>query len=73
MRYHTPVTQNTNSRQLKPNNFVIAGGELVTTQKVYPKEMYPNLPDTMVKVTGSNGQNIFVPISKIKCISTSDL
>lgn len=63
MRYHLPITQNIEQAVLP--TFVLRGEELVCPQKVYTKEQYPNLPSTMVKITGRNGQKIFVAARKL--------
>jgi hypothetical protein len=69
MNYHLPVTQNVISRV---PTFLIHNGELICPQKMYKKQQYPNLPNDMVKITGRNGQNIYVPASKLKTLSQMD-
>lgn len=62
MRFHTPVHQ----KSIPIPQFAERNGELVIPSAVYSQREYPNLPDTLVKVTGQNGKNIFIPLSKVK-------
>lgn len=62
MKYHTPVTQNVSS---EIPTFMVHNNELVMPSNVFSKQQYPNLPSDMVKVTGINGQQILIPMSKL--------
>jgi hypothetical protein len=68
MNYHLPVNQDIFP---KPG-FAVRNKELVIPSKVYRKEQYPSLPETMVKIAAQDGRNIFVPIHKFTEFSTMD-
>jgi len=46
--------------------------ELVLTQKFYRKEEFPSLKETLVKIVGSDGSNIFIPLRKLS-VNTSEM
>jgi hypothetical protein len=70
MNYHTPITQKTAG--ILPD-LMLRGNEAVRPQKLYTKEQYPNLPSDLVKITGRDGNNIFIPRSKLTNVSAMDV
>ncbi len=68
MNYHLPVNQDT----VPIPGFAVKSRELVLPSKVYTKEQYPSLPETMVKIAAQDGRNIFVPLHKFTEFSTMD-
>lgn len=70
MNYHIPVTQNVSN---SIPQFAEKNGEIVCPLKIYRKSQYPNMRCDMVKLTGMNGQNYYVPASKLNLnISSMD-
>lgn len=61
MNYHTPKT----IKQIDVPTFATKNGELICPEKIFTREEYPHLPHDMVKITGQNGQKIFVNRNKI--------
>lgn len=64
MNYHIPQT----IKQVPIPMFVERNGEIVSPEKIYTREEYPNLPEDMVKITGQNGQKILVKRSKVRAM-----
>lgn len=70
MKFHLPVNQGINTEMPK---FTNRNGELVEPQNVYDNRQYPSLKNTLVKILGADGRSVFVPISKLKRVTTSEL
>ena len=64
MNWHTPQA----IKRVDVPRFATKNGELICPEKIYTKEEYPNLPEDMVKITGQNGQKIFIKRSKISAM-----
>lgn len=70
MTYH--VSSNKNNDKPLPL-FMIHNGELVCPKKLFTRNEYPGLQRDMVKISGMNGQVVFIPLSKLAHVSTMDV
>jgi hypothetical protein len=61
MQYHTPQT----IKRVQVPQFAVKNGELICPEKIFTKEEYPHLKQDLVKITGQNGQKIYVPRNKV--------
>jgi hypothetical protein len=52
---------------------MIHNGELVCPKKLFTRNEYPGLQRDMVKISGMNGQVVFIPLSKLAHVSTMDV
>jgi len=70
MNYHPSTEKVSNNPNL---GFAISkASRQLHPCRVYTKDEYPSLPETMVKIISQDGRNIFLPASKFSEISTMD-
>lgn len=62
MNYHTPRI----IKEVHQPTFMERGNELVGIDRIFTKEEYPNLKESMVKMMSQDGRMIYLPLSKFK-------
>ena len=61
MQYHIPQT----IKKVQVPQFAVKNGELVCPEKIFTREEYPHLKHDLVKITGQNGQKIYINRNKV--------
>jgi len=64
MQFHTPQK----IMRVEVPTFAKKGDEIVCPEKIFTKEEYPHLKNDLVKITGQNGQKIYVNRKKISAM-----